>query len=133
MKGIKIARAHRRTGICSFFGGEIVVKSKIKGSFCYETPLKFWVHLTGFKLNARLAKFLRDPKGERERLPQNKAELPSYRPTNWRIRDRLSKQDIKDLVEAFKGGTTTRDLAIRYGIDVRRVRKLLREEGVKRA
>jgi hypothetical protein len=83
-------------------------------------------------LNARLAKFLRDPKGEREQASQPKNLLPSYHAARWRLRDRLSKQDIQVLITAFKSGTTKRALATRYDIDVRSVRKLLREEGVKR-
>jgi hypothetical protein len=36
------------------------------------------------------------------------------------------------LVLAFQTGIATKELAKRYGINVRSVRKLLREEGVKR-
>lgn len=93
--------------------------------------LRIEVHLTRFKLNARLAKHLQEPwpaAGKSADLPTS---LPSYHAARWRLRDRLSKEQIAELVVTSKSGTPTRALAARYGIDVRSVRKLLREEGVK--
>jgi DNA-binding CsgD family transcriptional regulator len=55
-----------------------------------------------------------------------------YRATKWRLRDRLTEKDIIRLTMAFKTGIATKDLAERYGINVKSVRKLLRKHGVKR-
>jgi hypothetical protein len=48
------------------------------------------------------------------------------------VRDRLSEQDISEIVAAFKAGTAKHVLAKRYGIALRSLNRLLREEGVKR-
>jgi DNA invertase Pin-like site-specific DNA recombinase len=93
-------------------------------------------HMVGvrrFKLNAQLAHYLRERPTPRERLPKQPApSLPSYHGPRWRVRDRLSHQDIADLVHAFKSGTAKHTLATRYGINERSLKKLLREEGAKR-
>ncbi|HEX8995160.1 MAG TPA: hypothetical protein VF812_03935 [Ktedonobacterales bacterium] len=48
------------------------------------------------------------------------------------MRDRLSEYDIADIEQAFKSGAAKHILAKRYGINERSLKKLLREEGVKR-
>lgn len=44
----------------------------------------------------------------------------------------MSEQDIADIVRAFRAGTAKHVLAKRYGINLRSLKKPLREEGVKR-
>lgn len=44
----------------------------------------------------------------------------------------MSDQDIADIIQAFTSGTAKHELAKRYGINERSLKKLLREEGVKR-
>jgi hypothetical protein len=44
----------------------------------------------------------------------------------------LREQDIAELVAAFKAGTAKHILAKRYSITERSLKRLLREEGVKR-
>lgn len=90
------------------------------------------VGLRGFKLNAQLTAFLRNKSGEFEQSSPTRS-TPSYRRRRrWRIRDRLSQQQIAAIVKAFKAGTAKHVLAKRYDINLRSLKKLLREEGVKR-
>jgi hypothetical protein len=89
------------------------------------------VHLMGYKWNSQLATYLRaHPHLENRRFKPKRAVV--YRATKWRLRDRLTEKDIVRLIMAFKTGMAMRDLAERYGINVKSVRKLLREHGVKR-
>jgi hypothetical protein len=44
----------------------------------------------------------------------------------------LSEGDIAELVAAFKAGTAKHVLAKRYGINLRSLKRLLRDEGVRR-
>ena len=91
------------------------------------------VGVTRFKLNAQLARYLRKHPEERAAAPSAPPAPPSYQsPHRWRLRDRLSEQDIADLIAAFKAGTPKHILAKRYGVNKRSLKKLLREEGVKR-
>ena len=83
------------------------------------------------KLNAQLARYLE----KRLRAPNPTAvttSLPSYRARPWQVRDRLSRQDIADMIHSFKAGTAKYVLAKRYGMNLRSLKKLLREEGVRR-
>lgn len=89
------------------------------------------VGVSGFKLNKHLARYLQErPAARNEPTPTQ--SLPSYHASRWRVRDRLSEQDIADLIRAFKSGTAKHILAKRYGIAERSLKRLLREEGVKR-
>jgi 2,4-dienoyl-CoA reductase-like NADH-dependent reductase (Old Yellow Enzyme family) len=91
-----------------------------------------WVGVTGFKLNKQLAHYVRNNPLETKQPAKSEPAIPSYHKPRWRIRDRLSKQDIADIVAAFKHGTAKHVLAERYGINLRSLKKLLREESVKR-
>lgn len=64
--------------------------------------------------------------------PPSERNARSYQARQWRVRDRLSEQQIRDIVTAFTGGTAKHVLAKRYDINLRSLRKLLREEEVKR-
>src|SRR5260370_17112812 len=55
-----------------------------------------------------------------------------HRPCNIRICDRLSDQDIAQLIASFKAGTPKRILAEQFGSGIKSVKKLLRERGVRR-
>lgn len=50
----------------------------------------------------------------------------------WRIADRLTKQDVAALLDAYRTGTPSRVLAARYGLGTTTVKRLLREHGVRR-
>jgi hypothetical protein len=72
------------------------------------SKIQHMVGVTRFKLNAQLAHYLREGPTPRERLPKQPApSLPSYHGPRWRVRDRLSHQDIADLVHAFTDLVTT--------------------------
>lgn len=89
------------------------------------------VGVAGFKLNRELAHYLRElsPSATKPASPVPLYPPPTYR---LRVRDRLSEADIAELIHAFKAGTPKHVLTARYGIGVKSVQKLLREEGVKR-
>lgn len=91
------------------------------------------VGLARLNLNPHLARYLRGLPGTYAK-PATPTHAPSsyHRPRRWRIRDRLSEQDIAALIVAFKAGTPKRVLAQRYGIAERSLKQLLRERGVKR-
>ena len=84
-----------------------------------------------FKLKNELARYLQEhPPDEMRAYP---APSPLYhRPRSVVLKDRLSDQDVAELIAAFKAGTPKRVLAERYDIGPTSVKKLLREHGVKK-
>lgn len=88
--------------------------------------------LTGFKLNHQLAEHLKEGAIECKHQPPPVHSVRPYQARHWRVRDRLSEQQIRDIVQDFKAGTAKHVLAERYDINLRSLKKLLREEGVKR-
>lgn len=90
------------------------------------------VGVTRFKLNARLARYVRENPEERKQASISDPSLPSYHAPRWRVRDRLSEQDIAERIRAFKSGRSKHELAKRYGVALRSLKRLLREEREKR-
>lgn len=82
-------------------------------------------------MNAQLVRYLEKHPSATE-PPHSPTSLPPYHRPLWRVRDRLSALDIADIIRAFKSVTAKYVLAKRYGINERSLKKLLREEGVKR-
>jgi hypothetical protein len=87
------------------------------------------VALRGLKLNPGLAVYLRRWVGEGR--PGDKAtpvaSAEGGQPgRQWRVRDRLSEADVRELVEAFRTGTTKHELVERYGISLSSVKRVLR-------
>jgi hypothetical protein len=89
------------------------------------------VHLRGYKLNPLLAEYLSEHPHLKNGLSESKITVV-HRATKWRLPDRLSGHDIDELVAAFKAGAAKRVLAMRYGINIKSVKKLLRERGVRK-
>lgn len=86
--------------------------------------------VTGFKLNSALTRYLQEyPTSQ---LQATTKGITTYHARAWRVRDRLSEQDIADLITAFNAGTPKHELAKRYGIGMKSVKLLLREAGVKK-
>ena len=56
----------------------------------------------------------------------------SYHAPKWRVRDRLTVGEIAEMIAAFKAGTAKHVLAAHYGINLKSVKQLLREHGVKK-
>lgn len=48
------------------------------------------------------------------------------------VRQILTEQDIKDLIDAYRSGTTTKALAEQYGVHTSTIKKKLRKHGVRR-
>jgi len=87
--------------------------------------------VTRFNLNPQLVRFIDD--WSNGRLPRmSGAPAASYHAPKWRVSERLSVNDVAELIAAFKAGTAKWKLAKRYGINEKSVKKLLRERGVKR-
>lgn len=84
------------------------------------------MHLTGHKSNFELVEWLRAHPYLKNRQYRPK-RTAAYRATKWRLRDRLTERDVVRLMMAYKTGIATKELAERYGINVKSVRKLLRE------
>lgn len=89
------------------------------------------VGLTRSKLNVQLAEQLNEGAQKYNHQPTPEHGVRHYQARQWRVRDWLSEQDIWDIVADFKSGTAKHMLAARYGINLRSLKKLLREEGVK--
>jgi len=90
------------------------------------------VHLMRHKSNSELIGWLREhPRLKNERF-WSKPDVV-YRATAWRLRDRLTERDIVRLIVAFQTGMATKELATRFNINVKSVRKLLRENGGQRS
>jgi hypothetical protein len=52
--------------------------------------------------------------------------------TNWRVKDRVTSEDIDTLCAFYQAGASVQELAERYKISWSSVKTLLREWGVKR-
>jgi hypothetical protein len=50
----------------------------------------------------------------------------------WRLSDRLTDEDVEEIVRRFRVGTAKRVLAAEFGISLGSVKNLLRERGVRR-
>jgi DNA-directed RNA polymerase specialized sigma24 family protein len=50
-----------------------------------------------------------------------------------RLRDRFSSEDLQSMIDLYQSGTTARQVAERFGISLRSVKRLLHQHGVRRA
>jgi hypothetical protein len=83
-------------------------------------------------LNAQLVHVSREGPAAVPPTPLDLTDVSYQRHRRWKIRDRLSDEDIAQIIRAFKAGTAKHVLAKRYDINLRSLKKLLREERVKR-
>ena len=88
--------------------------------------------LSELNLNAQLVRVLREGPASVPSTSLNHSHVSRQRHRRWKIRDRFSDDEIAQMVKAFKAGTPKHVLAKRYGMNLRSLKKLLREEGVKR-
>ena len=71
-------------------------------------------------------------RGERE--PESQANSATGRaPSVWRVRDRLTDDDVLRLIAEFLAGTSKRELAAQYELSLGSVKNLLRKHGARRA
>lgn len=91
------------------------------------------VGITGFKLNPDVRRYLDEspdtPAVESGQQPSCPASPPRRK---WRIKNRLSEQEIAELIAAFQAGTPKRELATKYGIGWQSVKNILRAHGAKK-
>jgi len=90
------------------------------------------VGLSELNLNAQLVRVLREGSAAVPPAPLNPSDVSYPRHRRWRIRYRFSDDEIAQMAGAFKAGAPKLVLAERYGMNLRSLKKLLREEGVKR-
>src|SRR5579859_4712890 len=91
------------------------------------------VELRQLQLNAQLLRYIQeDRKAGAQSLALSPSALSYHRHRRWRLWNRLSEEDIAEIVQAFKAGTVKHILAERYNINLRSLKRLLREKGVKR-
>jgi hypothetical protein len=55
---------------------------------------------------------------------------PAYR--TWRVRDKLTDEDVQTLIRDFSAGIAKHLLAERYSISLGSVKRLLKQHGVRR-
>jgi hypothetical protein len=92
------------------------------------------VALSGLKLNLALLTYLRRSqervqRGEPLPAPELLVQRP-YRP--WRLRDKLSEQDVQAIIREFSAGTSKRVLADRYSISIGSIKRLLQQHNIRR-
>lgn len=49
-----------------------------------------------------------------------------------RLRDRFSSEDLQTMIDLYRSGTTARQVAEKFGVSLRSVKRLLREHEVHR-
>ncbi|WIG58344.1 MAG: hypothetical protein OJF49_001090 [Ktedonobacterales bacterium] len=90
------------------------------------------VGLTRLNLNPQLSRYLQTHSTTILKQQSQARALLFPRRRIWRIRDKLSEQDIVRLIVAFKVGAPKQVLADHYGIGMKSVKKILRQYGVKK-
>ena len=92
-------------------------------------------HLVGLarlNLNQQLVRYLHQHSTADIHRQARATAIPYPMRRAWRLRERLREHDVTELIAAFRTGTPKHELAKRYGIGMKSVRKLLREAGVRR-
>lgn len=84
-------------------------------------------------LHERLAaaRFMTRQRGRQE-LDDHAASVSGRTSGVWRVRDRLTDDDVQTLITEFLTGTSKRELASRYAVSVSTVKNILRKHGVRR-
>jgi DNA invertase Pin-like site-specific DNA recombinase len=49
-----------------------------------------------------------------------------------RLRDRFSSDELQTMIDLYKSGTTAKQVAEKFGISLRSIKRLLRQHGVRR-
>lgn len=49
-----------------------------------------------------------------------------------RLRDRFSPEDLQTMIDLYRSGTTAKQVAEKFGVSLRSVKRLLRQRGVRR-
>lgn len=49
-----------------------------------------------------------------------------------RLRDRFSPEDLQVMIDLYKSGTTAKQIAEKFGVSLRSVKRLLHQHGVRR-
>ena len=85
-------------------------------------------------MNPALTAYLRRwQEHARRGKPLPAPELPTHRVyRTWRVRDKLTDEDVQTLIKDFSTGTAKHVLAERYSISLGSVKRLLKQQGVRR-
>lgn len=90
--------------------------------------------LSRLKLNRSLADYLRrcaDAAQQGETLPSPPARPSVYTAPKRYLRDRLSSQQIAQLLADYQAGTARRELAQQYDISIKSVARLAKRHGLR--
>jgi len=49
-----------------------------------------------------------------------------------RLRDRFSPQDLQAMIDLYRSGTTAKQVAEKFGVSLRSVKRLLHQHGIRR-
>jgi hypothetical protein len=93
--------------------------------------MRYLLGVTGFKLNPDFARYLLEHHATVTKAHRAPLLYPHHA-SKRSVRERLGEQNIADLVAAFKAGVPKQVLANRYGINLKSVKQLLQDAGVKK-
>lgn len=79
-----------------------------------------------FDLRDRLDQAKRRVHAEKD-MPTEVANVSGRPSAVWKIKDRLSVEDVETMVRLFRAGTTQRALADQYGLNLSSVKTILRQ------
>jgi len=68
--------------------------------------------------------------GERQNEP-DESSVMGWTSSVWRVRDRLSDEDVSVVIARFKAGTPKHELATEFGLSSSSIKALLRRHGVR--
>ncbi|HEU0087976.1 MAG TPA: hypothetical protein VFQ77_10045 [Pseudonocardiaceae bacterium] len=72
-------------------------------------------------------------RGQRPGDPDDTRNETASRPTRWALADRLSPEDVQAIIDLYREGTVAKDLATKFAISVKSVRRLLNKHNVRRS
>lgn len=63
--------------------------------------------------------------------PDEERNEDASRPRQWSMSDRLSPDEVQTLIDLYRTGTIAKDLAVKFGISLSSVRRLLRKHSAR--
>lgn len=81
-------------------------------------------------MSSRFAGHVRSPQAARHQTPTRQPSTYHYYTPCWRTKDRFTGQDVADEITAFTAETSKHVGAQESGVDLKRVKELLRAHGV---
>lgn len=63
--------------------------------------------------------------------PDDTRNEAASRPRQWAVSDRLSPENVGMIIDLYQGGMIAKDLAVKFGISLSSVRRLLRKHSAR--